>query len=158
MPSVFGQRQKDNNFLMDGVENRDPNLLGVALYPPPEAIAEMKVDSGVGSSAYGHASGATIDVVTKSGSNEWHGDAWEYLRNNVLDARSFFVPSIGPFRWNQFGGSFGGPIKKDQLFFFADYQGTRRRRAASVTSSTARSNGSVLAWDGRVKPDSFRTN
>ena len=78
MPSVFGQRQKDNNFLMDGVENRDPNLLGVAIYPPPEAIAEMKIDSGVGSSAYGHASGATVDIVTKSGTTECHGDAWEY--------------------------------------------------------------------------------
>lgn len=141
MPSVFGQRQKDNNFLMDGVENRDPNLLGVALYPPPEAIAEMKVDSGVGSSAYGHASGATIDIVTKSGSTEWHGDAWEYLRNNVLDARSFFVPSIGPFRWNQFGGTLGGPLsiphllsKEKGWYVFGYYEGVRIRQAGNVTA------------------------
>lgn len=141
MPSVFGQRQKDNNFLMDGVENRDPNLLGVALYPPPEAIAEMKVDSGVGSSAYGHASGATIDVVTKSGTNEWHGDAWEYLRNNVLDARSFFVPSIGAFRWNQFGGALGGPLtiphllsKEKAWHVFGYYEGVRIRQAANYTA------------------------
>jgi hypothetical protein len=86
IPSVFGQRQKDNNFLIDGVENRDPNLLGVAIYPPPDAIQEMSVDSGVGSSAYGHASGATVDIVTKSGTTSWHGDAWEYWRNNILDA------------------------------------------------------------------------
>ncbi|MCU1258989.1 MAG: Cna domain protein [Bryobacterales bacterium] len=141
MPSVFGQRQKDNNFLMDGVENRDPNLLGVALYPPPEAIAEMKIDSGVGSSAYGHASGATIDVVTKSGSNEWHGDGWEYLRNNVLDARSFFVPTIGPFRWNQFGGALGGPLAIPHLlskttgwYVFGYYEGVRIRQAANFTA------------------------
>jgi hypothetical protein len=141
MPSVFGQRQKDNNFLMDGVENRDPNLLGVALYPPPEAIAEMKVDSGVGSSAYGHASGATIDIVTRSGTNEWHGDGWEYLRNNVLDARSFFVPSIGPFRWNQFGAAGGGPLAIPRLlpkskgwYVFGYYEGVRIRSAGNVTA------------------------
>ena len=140
IPSVFGQRQKDNNFLMDGVENRDPNLLGVAVYPPPEAIAELKVDSGVGSSAYGHGSGATIDVVTKSGSNAWHGDAWEYFRNNVLDARSFFVPKIGAFRWNQFGGALGGPVSIPRLlsktsgwYVFGYYEGVRIRQAANFT-------------------------
>lgn len=141
MPSVFGQRQKDNNFLMDGVENRDPNLLGVAVYPPPEAIAEMKIDSGVGSSAYGHGSGATIDVVTRSGSNVWHGDAWEYFRNNVLDARSFFVPQLGAFRWNQFGGALGGPLALPRLlsrdkgwYIFGYYEGVRIRQAANFTA------------------------
>jgi hypothetical protein len=141
IPSVFGQRQKDNNFLMDGVENRDPNLLGVAIFPPPEAIAELKVDSGVGSSAYGHGSGATIDVVTKSGTNAWHGDAWEYFRNNVLDARSFFVPSIGAFRWNQFGGALGGPLAIPHLlskakgwYVFGYYEGVRIRQAANFTA------------------------
>jgi hypothetical protein len=141
IPSVFGQRQKDNNFLMDGVENRDPNLLGVAIYPPPEAIAELKVDSGVGSSAYGHGSGATIDVVTKSGTNAWHGDGWEYFRNNVLDARSFFVPTLGAFRWNQFGGAMGGPVTIPRLlskdkgwYVFGYYEGVRIRQAANYTA------------------------
>ena len=141
IPSVFGQRQKDNNFLMDGVENRDPNLLGVAIYPPPEAIAELKVDSGVGSSAYGHASGATIDVVTKSGTNAWHGDGWEYFRNNVLDARSFFLQTLGAFRWNQFGGAIGGPITIPRLlskdkgwYVFGYYEGVRIRQAANSTA------------------------
>ena len=142
MPSVFGQRQKDNNFLLDGVENRDPNLLGVAVYPPPEAIAEMKVDSGVGSAAYGHASGATIDVVSKSGSDAWHADGWEYFRNNVLDARSFFVPSIGAYRWNQFGAAAGGPafipgvLKKDKHWYvFGYYEGVRIRQASNYTGN-----------------------
>jgi Carboxypeptidase regulatory-like domain len=137
MPSVFGQRQKDNNFLMDGVENRDPNLLGVAIYPPPEAIQEMKIDSGVGSSAYGHASGATVDVVTKSGTHAWHGDGWEYLRNNVLDARSFFTP-VGAYRWNQFGGALGGPLaipkllsKDRRWYIFGYYEGVRIHSAAN---------------------------
>jgi hypothetical protein len=139
MPSVFGQRQKDNNFMMDGVENRDPNLLGVAIYPPPEAIREMKIDSGVGSSAYGHASGATVDIVTKSGTTEWHGDAWEFLRNNVLDARSFFTPTVGAYRWNQFGGALGGPLsipkllsKERKWYVFGYYDGVRIRQAANA--------------------------
>ncbi len=82
MPSVYGQRQKDNNFTIDGVENRDPDLLGVPLYPPPEAIAEMKMESGMMSGVYGHASGATVNIVTKSGSNQWHGAGWEFLQVN----------------------------------------------------------------------------
>jgi hypothetical protein len=126
---------------MDGTENRDPNLLGVAIYPPPEAIAELKVDSGVGSSAYGHASGATIDVVTKAGTNEWHGDGWDYFRNNVLDARSFFIPTLGAFRWNQFGGALGGPVTIPHLlskdkgwYIFGYYEGVRIRQAANYTA------------------------
>ena len=132
MPSVFGQRQKDNNFLMDGVENRDPNLLGVAIYPPPDAIREMTVDSGVGSSAYGHASGATVDVVTKSGTPSYHGTLWEYWRNNILDAKTYFTPSVGSYHWNQFGGEGGGPLlfpwllhKKNKWYAYGYFEGVR---------------------------------
>lgn len=132
MPSVFGQRQKDNNFLMDGVENRDPNLLGVAIYPPPDAIKEITIDSGVGSSAFGHASGATIDVVTKSGTSAWHGTAWEYWRNNILDSRAYFQQSIGAYHWNQFGGEAGGPLvipwllsKNKAWYVYGYYEGVR---------------------------------
>lgn len=132
MPSVFGQRQKDNNFLIDGVDNRDPNLLGVALYPPPEAIQEMKIDSGVGSAAYGRASGATVDVVTKSGTNQWHGDGWEYIRNSDFDARTPFQASINKYHWSQFGGDIGGPLeiphvlsKEKGWYVFGYYEGVR---------------------------------
>lgn len=132
IPSVFGQRQKDNNILMDGVENRDPNLLGVAIYPPPDAIKEMTVDSGVGSSAYGHASGATIDVVTKSGTPSYHGTLWEYWRNNILDAKAYFSPSVGSYHWNQFGAEAGGPFlfpwlihKKNKWYVYGYYEGVR---------------------------------
>jgi hypothetical protein len=132
IPSVFGQRQKDNNILMDGVENRDPNLLGVAIYPPPDAIKEMTVDSGVGSSAYGHASGATIDVVTKSGTPSYHGTLWEYWRNNILDAKAYFTPSVGIYHWNQFGAEAGGPLmfpwllhKKNKWYVYGYYEGVR---------------------------------
>ena len=132
IPSVFGQRQKDNNFLMDGVENRDPNLLGVAIYPPPDAIREMTVDSGVGSSAYGHASGATIDVVTKSGTPSYHGTLWEYWRNNILDAKTYFTPTVGSYHWNQFGAEAGGPLlfpwllhRKNKWYVYGYYEGVR---------------------------------
>jgi hypothetical protein len=132
IPSVFGQRQKDNNILMDGVENRDPNLLGVAIYPPPDAIKEMTVDSGVGSSAYGHASGATIDVVTKSGTPFYHGTLWEYWRNNILDATTYFTPSVGTYHWNQFGAEAGGPLllpfllhKNKKWYVYGYYEGVR---------------------------------
>lgn len=132
IPSVFGQRQKDNNFLLDGVENRDPNLLGVAIYPPPDAIQEMTVDSGVGSSAFGHASGATIDVVTKSGTPSYHGTLWEYWRNNILDAKTYFTPTVGTYHWNQFGFEAGGPLlfpwllhKKNKWYVYGYYEGVR---------------------------------
>lgn len=142
MPSVYGQRQKDNNFTMDGVENRDPNLLGVPIFPPPEAVAEMKVESGMSSGVYGHGSGATVNLVTKSGSNQWHGDGWEFLRNNVIDARSFFLPKLGAFRWNQFGGSVGGPLwipgvfsKERGWYVFGYYEGVRIHQASNFTGS-----------------------
>ena len=132
MPSVFGQWQKDNNFLMDGVENRDPNLLGVAIYPPPDAIKEMTIDSGVGSSAYGHASGATIDVVTKSGTSAWHGTGWEYWRSNILDAHTYPLTTVGAYHWNQFGGEAGGPLvipwllsKNKAWYVYGYYEGVR---------------------------------
>jgi outer membrane receptor protein involved in Fe transport len=140
MPSVYGQRQKDNNFTMDGAENRDPNLLGIPIYPPPEAIAEMKMESGMSSGVYGHASGASVNIVTKSGSNQWHGDAWEFLRNNDLDARSFFLPTVGAYHWNQFGGTIGGPLaiphllsKERAWYVFGYYEGVRVHSASNYT-------------------------
>ena len=141
MPSVYGQRQKDNNFTIDGVENRDPNLLGVPLYPPPETIAEMKMESGMSSGVYGHASGATVNVVTKSGTNEWHGAGWWFLRNNDLDARSFFLPAVGAYHWNQVGGSIGGPLtipklvsKEKAWYVYGYYEGVRIHNAANYTA------------------------
>jgi hypothetical protein len=141
MPSVYGQRQKDNNFTLDGVENRDPNLLGVPLYPPPEAIAEMKMESGMSSGVYGHGSGATVNVVTKSGSNEWHGAGWWFLRNNDLDARSFFLPAVGAYHWDQFGGAVGGPLtipklvsKERAWYIFGYYEGVRIHSASNYTA------------------------
>jgi len=140
IPSVFGQRQKDNNILMDGVENRDPNLLGVAIYPPPDAIREMTVDSGVGSSAFGHASGANVDVVTKSGTTSYLGTLWEYWRNNILDATTYPSPTVGDYHWNQFGAEAGGPLlfpwllhKTNKWYVYGYYEGVRIQQPANTT-------------------------
>jgi Carboxypeptidase regulatory-like domain len=137
-PSLYGQRQRDNNFTMDGGSNNDLGGNDIAIFPPPDAIAEMKVQSGMTSGAFGHASGANINIVTKAGTKDFHGTLWEFWRNNILDARSFFVPQLGAFRWNQFGGAVGGPIliphllSKDKgWYFFGYYEGTRISQAAN---------------------------
>jgi hypothetical protein len=133
-PSFYGQRQRDNSFILDGMNNKDPLFQDVNMTPPPAAIAEMKIESGMSSGAYGRALGANVNVVTKSGSNQVHGDLWEYLRNNDLNARSFFTPQLGPYKWNQFGLSGGAPlvipklISKDRAWYvFGYYEGIRIR-------------------------------
>src|SRR5262249_39568697 len=104
-----------------------------AIIPPPDAISEFKVLTNAMSAEYGRSAGGAINVTIKSGTNQFHGNAFEFLRNDALDANEFFnsgrkKPS---FRENQFGGTFGGPIRRDQSFFFVDYQGTRLRRGRS---------------------------
>src|SRR5271156_4026690 len=133
--SVNGARGRSNNFLLDGTDmndgyRNDPaiNEAGVFGTPatilPIEAVAELKVISNY-EAEYGRNSGAGINIVTKSGSNQFHGDALEYFRNDGLDARNFFNPAgttQAPFHNNQFGGSLGGPIVPDKTFFFVDYE------------------------------------
>src|SRR6185437_3659562 len=110
-PSMYGQRQRDNDYTLDGVVNNEPLFSTIGIYPPPEAIAEMKGDSG----AVGWASGANINIVTKSGTNNYHGNAWEYFRDSSTNATTYFVPQVGLYRWNQFGGTFGGPLALPHL-------------------------------------------
>src|SRR5580704_929040 len=138
--SVNGARGRANNFLLDGTDmndgyRNDPaiNEAGVFGTPatilPVEAIAELRVASNF-EAEYGRSAGGVINVVTKSGTNEWHGTAFEFLRNTVLNARNYFDP-VGtpkqPFNNNQYGGAFGGPIIHDKTFFFLDYEGFRER-------------------------------
>jgi len=141
VPSVYGQRQRDNDFTLDGGTNVTPNFSRLGMIPPPEAVAEMKVSSGMDSGAFGWASGANINVVTKSGTNQYHGDAWEYLRNSDLNARSFFLPTVGAFHWNQFGVSGGGPLviphllpKRRAWYVYGWYEGIRVHQAANNTT------------------------
>ena len=133
-----GQRETENNFILDGVDNNSNaiDFLNGASYnvkPPPDALQEFKVQTADTSAEYGHAAGAVVNASIKSGTNNFHGDAWEYLRNNDLGEASpdewaegvTHPTSILPYHQNQFGGTFGGPIVKNRLFFFGDYEGNR---------------------------------
>lgn len=128
-----GQRIWQNNFILDGVDNNSnlEDFLNGATYvmrPPPDALAEFKVQTSDYSAELGHSAGAVLNASIKSGTNSFHGSAWEYFRNNDLDATDYqFTPGgfQTPYHQNQFGATFGGPILKDKLFFFADAEATR---------------------------------
>jgi hypothetical protein len=143
--SVNGARGRSNNFLLDGTDmndgyRNDPaiNEAGVFGTPatilPVEAVAELRVASNF-ESEYGRSAGAVINIVTKSGTNEWHGSGLEFLRNTVLNARNYFDAQANgpqqPFHNNQFGGSLGGALLKDKTFLFVDYEGTREKGSQS---------------------------
>jgi len=123
--SITGQREDANGFLVNGGDVKELMNGGTAIVPNLDSIAEFRVLTNNFDAEYGNYSGGIVNVVTKSGSNSLHGSAFDFLRNTDLDARNFFSPQRGFYRQNQFGGTAGGPIKKNQLFFFADYQGTR---------------------------------
>jgi len=131
---VNGQNDSSNDFLLDGVDNNERAIATIVVKPSIDAIQEIKVETNMYSAEVGRVGGAVITMVTKSGSNNWHGTAFEFLRNDKFDAKDYFnVPQAGnplagvkpEYRQNQFGGSFGGPIRKDKTFFFADYEGLR---------------------------------
>lgn len=128
--SVNGAREDGNNFLLDGVYNVDPKLNTFGVRPPVDAIREFEMLTSSYDAAFGRNPGAQVNVVLKSGGNDVHGSLFEFHRNAALDARNFFAPAgEGKPKYirNQFGGSVGGPIKRDRTFFFTDYEGTRSR-------------------------------
>ena len=128
--SVNGAREDSNNFLLDGVYNVDPKLNTFGVRPPVDAIREFENLTSTYDASFGRSAGAQVNVVLKSGSNDFHGSIFEFHRNGALDARNLFVPANEPspkYIRNQFGFSIGGPIRKDKTFFFADYEGTRSR-------------------------------
>src|SRR6266568_5580133 len=125
-PAVNGVRPDMNNFTVDGVENNELFFNFVAISPPPDAIQEFNVQSYITNGAYGRAPGANVSIATRSGTNQFHADAWEFLRNDVLDSRNFFAADRSPFRQNQFGVTAGGPIRKDKIWAFGWYEGLRK--------------------------------
>jgi hypothetical protein len=137
--SVNGSSAQNNTYLIDGMVNRNLWLSTLIMVPTIDSIQEMRLMTSNYSAEYGAAAGAVTVVQTKSGTNDFHGSGYEFLRNNKLDANTFFNNRLGArrpaFRRNEFGGTFGGPIRKDQTFFFADYQGIRIRQPASITST-----------------------
>lgn len=140
--SVNGAREQSNNFLLDGVDNNDPYINQYVALPSVDAIQEFKVQSSDYSAEYGRGGGAQINVVLKSGSNAFHGTLFEYFRNRSMDAKNYFdrpacnatstpglCGDIPALQRNQFGGTVGGPLRKDQTFFFISYEGLRLRQA-----------------------------
>jgi hypothetical protein len=141
-PYVNGNREEGNNFLLDGVDNNQTTDNLSSYQPNLDAIAEFKMITNNASAEFGNFQGGIINVVIKSGTNQFHGNVFEYFRNDKLNANNWARNwTVGqnfrsPIRWNQFGGTFGGPVKKDKLFFFADYQGLRRATPPSVSATT----------------------
>lgn len=134
-PQVNGMRAESNNYLLDGADNNEPFLGSAAVVPSVEALQEFKIQSNLYSAEFGSGGGAIVNVVTKSGSNEFHGSLYEFLRNDALDARNFFSPEVPVLKRNQFGFALGGPIRQNRSFFFVNYEGFRERSAETRTAS-----------------------
>ncbi len=140
-----GTRPAQNNYLLDGIDNNtnDVDFLAGAAYvlkPPIDAIGEFKLQTNSFSAEFGRAGGAVLNASIKSGTNQFHGSLWEFLRNDKLDANDFFInqsgQAKGAFKQNQFGFTVGGPIKRNKTFFFGDYEGTRIRQGVPETGYT----------------------
>ena len=138
--SVNGQRETANYFSVNGSDVEEDVNAGTAVIPNLDAISEFRIITSNFDAEYGEYSGGQISVVTKSGTNEFHGNAFDFLRNTDLDARNYFSPTRGTFQQNQFGGTLGGPIRKDKLFFFLDYQGTRQTQGIDTGNIAVPSN------------------
>ncbi|MCI0392733.1 MAG: TonB-dependent receptor [Acidobacteria bacterium] len=149
--SVNGLPFSGTTYYMDGIENRETLNGFISMSPPIEAIEEFKVQTNSASAEYGAFGGGVVNLTLRSGTNAFHGALFEYLRNEALNARDFFASSKNPFKTNQFGGVFGGPIIKNKAFFFGDYQGLRLRGGrpflASVPTQAMRE-GRFLASEG----------
>ena len=152
--SINGQREFANSFVLNGSDVEEDVNMGAAIVPNLDSIAEFRILTSNFDAEYGEFSGGQISVVTKSGANEFHGDAFEFLRNTDLDARNYFSPTRGAFDQNQFGGTVGGPISKNTVFFFADYQGTRSTQGIDTgeipVPSLAERAGNFGGFSGRV--------
>jgi hypothetical protein len=154
--NVNGMRNQSNNFVMDGTTNNDTFNTGFVLRPPPDAIQEFKIQTHSYAAEYGRNAGAVVNVVTKSGTNVFRGSAWEFNRDDSLQAKNYFALSSQPkpkLKQNQFGGALGGPIQKNKLFFFGYYEGFRNTQGSTsnilVASDAQRSGnfGSTVIRD-----------
>jgi outer membrane receptor protein involved in Fe transport len=133
--AVDGQRPESNNFLIDGADNVSSVDGGFVLKPPIDAIAEFKILTHNADAEFGRNTGSTTNIVTRSGSNSFHGALWEFFRNDAMDASDYFTQSVQPLKQNQFGATFGGPIIKDKTFFFGYYEGFRNRQGETVPAT-----------------------
>jgi hypothetical protein len=150
--SVNGMREAANGFILNGIITQEIGYSGSGAIPNLDSIAEFRILTNNFDAEYGNYSGGQINVITKSGQNQWHGNVFEFLRNTNLDAANYFAAGQrGSYHQNQFGGTFGGPIKRDKIFFFADYQGNRRVQGitqlinGAPTAATEQGNFSGIA-------------
>ena len=156
--SANGLYTKNNNFMLDGADNNESYQNQFAVSPSVDAIEEFKVETGLYSAEFGRGGGAMISVVTKSGTNEFHGVVFEFLRNDLLDARNYFAKGTDrkpPLRRNQFGGSLGGPIIRNRAFFFGNFDGTRLRSngaSTAVVPNEAQRGGDLSSFKAVTDP------
>ncbi|MGO9271044.1 MAG: carboxypeptidase regulatory-like domain-containing protein [Terriglobia bacterium] len=152
--SVNGQRPESNNFLIDGASNVDAVDGGFVLKPPIDAIEEFKILTHTANAEFGSSAGSTTNIITRSGSNEFHGTAWEFLRNDKLDAANFFENADGfqksEYRQSQYGATVGGPIQREKTFFFGYYEGFRNRQGEVISDVRV---PSVLERQGNFSQD-----
>src|SRR5229473_4870491 len=142
--NTAGQREDTTNWLVNGINLNDPVQNQITFQPPIDTLAEYKIDNSAFPAEYGRNSGAIVNLATRSGSNEYHGELFEFFRNNDLDARNYFNPVTdskgnsvpqAPFKRNEFGADFGGPIFKNKVFFFLAYEGIRQRQSLAVSTT-----------------------
>src|SRR6266481_6367889 len=142
--NTAGQREDTTNWLVNGINLNDNVQNQITFQPPIDTLAEYKIDNSTFPAQYGRNAGAIVNLATLSGTNEYHGELFEFFRNSALDARNFFNPILttsgrfnpqAPFKRNDFGASFGGPIKKNKVFFFLAYEGLRQHQSLTVASS-----------------------
>jgi hypothetical protein len=138
---AIGGRDAHNNFILDGASNNSRQFGNVAIRPSIDVVQEFKVQANSYSAEFGQAAFGQVNLVTKSGTNQFRGSAFEFIRNDKLDARNFFLPRRATLKRNQFGGTLGGPILKNRTFFLANYEGLRERRGVETRSSVP-----VEAW------------
>jgi hypothetical protein len=152
--SVNGQRETANAFLVNGGDVSEGRNMGTGFIPNLDSVEEFRLITNSFDAEYGKFSGAVMNAITKSGTNGFHGDAFEFLRNDALDATNYFAPSKSELRRNQFGYAAGGPIWKDHIFFFSDYQGTRQVQGAETGLVTV---PTQAQRQGDFSPSAFST-
>ena len=132
---VNGLRGCNNSYLLDGINQQDVEDFILSVIPPLDSLAEFRTESGNAGAEFTGGAGALVTAVTKSGTNEFHGSAWEYIRNSALDARNYFATSIPELRRNQYGVTVGGPIRKDRTFLFGAWEGFRQAQGQPYVGS-----------------------
>lgn len=133
--AVNGLPPESNNFLVDGANNFNGVDAGLVLEPPVDAIQEFRILTSTANAEFGHSAGSTTNIITRSGTNSYHGALWEFLRNDAFDASDPITQSVQTLKQNQFGGTFGAPIRKDKTFFFGFYEGFRNRQGETVSAT-----------------------